>query len=135
MNLLEINKALQAIEEQLKESPDEENPDLRKELLDLFSNGPIVTDKEVHAIATKRGIDPSEVEDEVYQIVIDLLHGQFLKNWDVPDSEFDPEQLKKGIAIEMEHTDNPAWAKAIAKTHLKERKDYYILLDKYVEKK
>lgn len=45
-----------------------------------------------------------------------------------PDSDYDPEQLKEGIKVEMEHTDDPAVAKAIAKTHLQERKDYYAIV-------
>lgn len=50
-----------------------------------------------------------------------------------PDSDYDPDQLAAGIKVEMEHTDNRDVAKAIAKTHLDESKDYYIKLKKYVE--
>ncbi len=55
------------------------------------------------------------------------------KHNNVPDSEFDPEQLAIGIKIEMEHTDNEEEAKSIAKDHLAEDENYYILLKKYVE--
>jgi len=48
-----------------------------------------------------------------------------LKHADVPDSEFDPEQLRIGMAVETEHSDNPACAEAIAKAHLLESADYY----------
>jgi hypothetical protein len=47
---------------------------------------------------------------------------------DVPDSAFDPEELRLGIEVEMEHTDDPIIAKAIAKDHLSEIPNYYSLL-------
>ena len=42
-----------------------------------------------------------------------------------PDSDYDPEQLKAGIMVEKEHTDDSRVAAKIAKDHLDERKDYY----------
>lgn len=44
---------------------------------------------------------------------------------DLPDSEFDPEQLATGVAVEMEHTDDEEEATEIAKDHLTEDADYY----------
>jgi predicted nucleic-acid-binding Zn-ribbon protein len=46
-----------------------------------------------------------------------------------PDEEFDKEQLKMGIKVEMEHTDNPELAKKISKDHLLEFPDYYTRLN------
>jgi len=46
----------------------------------------------------------------------------------VPDTSFDTDQLSAGTLIELEHTDNPAAAKAIAKDHLMEIPDYYTRL-------
>jgi hypothetical protein len=40
------------------------------------------------------------------------------------------EQLKKGIAVEMEHLDDPAVAEKIARDHLEELPDYYDKLEK-----
>jgi Protein of unknown function (DUF5661) len=48
-----------------------------------------------------------------------------LKHGDEPDEKFDSAELKKGIAIEMEHTTDPAIAKQIAKAHLMEFPHYY----------
>ena len=48
----------------------------------------------------------------------------------IADSEFDQEQLKKGIEVEKEHTDDIEIAKSIAKDHLSECKKYYVLLEK-----
>lgn len=42
-----------------------------------------------------------------------------------PDSAFDPEQLKAGIKVELEHTKDRAVAKEVAKDHLTESADYY----------
>ena len=42
-----------------------------------------------------------------------------------PDSYFNKEELKKGIKIEMEHTENENIAKNIAKHHLLENPKYY----------
>jgi hypothetical protein len=47
-----------------------------------------------------------------------------LADKDTPD-EFDPKQLKMGIRVEMEHTDDPKLAREIAIDHLKEIPDYY----------
>ena len=46
------------------------------------------------------------------------------------DEDFDPDQLAKGIKIEMEHTDDKELAKEIAKDHLVENSKYYDHLEK-----
>ena len=50
------------------------------------------------------------------------------KHNNTPDSDFDPEQLRLGIKVEQEHTDDLEVAKNIAKDHLVEIKNYYTLL-------
>lgn len=40
----------------------------------------------------------------------------------------DPRQLRRGITVEMEHTDNPQVAQIIAMDHLAEMPDYYTQL-------
>lgn len=52
------------------------------------------------------------------------------KHNNVPDSEFDENELKMGMEIETEHTNNPELAKAISKDHLSEIRDYYTRLKK-----
>lgn len=42
--------------------------------------------------------------------------------------DYDPEQLKLGIEVEKEHTNNDAIAEIIAKHHLAELPDYYTKL-------
>jgi hypothetical protein len=53
----------------------------------------------------------------------------------LPDSDFDPEQLKMGIVVEMEHGLGKEAAKEIAKDHLDEMSDYYTRLKKMEAKK
>lgn len=57
-----------------------------------------------------------------------LNKDEMLKGAEVPDSHFNAAQLAIGIKIEMEHTNNPETAKAIAKAHLLEIDDYYTRL-------
>lgn len=47
-----------------------------------------------------------------------------------PDSDFDPAQLARGMKVEMEHTNNKAIAREIAKDHLTEDPEYYVKLAK-----
>ena len=42
--------------------------------------------------------------------------------------DFDPEALKMGIKVEMEHTDDPMVAMEIAMDHLVEDPEYYVKL-------
>lgn len=50
------------------------------------------------------------------------------KHQGLKDSAFDKKQLKQGIDIEKEHTDNKQLSKEIAKDHLAEIPDYYTRL-------
>jgi len=53
-----------------------------------------------------------------------------LKKANIPDSKFNKKQLKMGIKVEKEHTNNPMIAKGIAKAHLSEIPNYYTYLNK-----
>jgi hypothetical protein len=46
----------------------------------------------------------------------------------LPDSAFDPDELKAGVLVELEHTNDPELAEEIAKDHLREMPDYYTRL-------
>lgn len=45
-------------------------------------------------------------------------------------NEFDPGELKRGIEVEREHTNDPCVALMIATDHLAEFRDYYTRLKK-----
>jgi len=49
---------------------------------------------------------------------------------DSDESDFNPEELAKGIKVEMEHTDDEEVAKEISMDHLYESEDYYKFLSK-----
>jgi hypothetical protein len=53
-----------------------------------------------------------------------------LKWGKVPDAKFNKTQLKMGIKVETEHTNDRALAKQIAKAHLHEFPNYYTGLKK-----
>ena len=44
--------------------------------------------------------------------------------------QFDPEELKKGMKVESEHSDDPEVQRKIATDHLKEDPEYYTKLAK-----
>lgn len=74
-------------------------------------------------------ISPSQLEENVYELVLDLMD-KVGKHNDTSDEEYDPDELATGIEIEKEHTDNPLLAKEIAKDHLAEIADHYTRLVK-----
>jgi len=67
--------------------------------------------------------EPEENPEEVEAGYHDEIPGG-LADEDSP-SEFDPEQIAKGIKVEMEHTDDPHIALEIAMDHLHEDPQYY----------
>ena len=62
----------------------------------------------------------------------DILQGGEADN--KPDSQFDKKKLRHAQKHEMEHTNNPAIAKEVAKDHMLEDADYYKKVEK-MEKK
>ena len=76
---------------------------------------------------------PEEVIEEVIEdsdsvdVVPDIIPGGLADN--IPDSEFIPEQVAKGVEVELEHTDNLDIAKEISKDHLIENDTYYDKLE------
>jgi len=56
---------------------------------------------------------------------VDLIWEAYAKKADI-----DPKQLKMGIKVEMEHTDDPKTAEKIALDHLGEDPLYYTKLKK-----
>lgn len=63
----------------------------------------------------------------VSECKVDFLKGGKADSKSV--DSFDPEALKKGIKVEMEHTDNPDVAREIAMDHLEEDPQYYEKLE------
>lgn len=80
-------------------------------------------------VAKKLGLTPLQLKtisnEELENILQDVGEHDF-----APDSTFDPDELKRGIEVEYEHTKSILVAKLIAKDHLAEIPDYYTRLDK-----
>ena len=99
-------------------------------LMRYLKNNPDIEDEDIHEMAEQIGMDPDDLEEEIYRIIHHVLTTLPGKHMDVPDDKFDAEQLAMGIDVEKEHTDNPLLAKEIAKDHLAELPDYYTRLAK-----
>jgi hypothetical protein len=98
---------------------------LRKELVDFFVKTPHPTDDMIHALAQEKGMEPSELETEIYAFLGDFLGtGKFVKSGK-KESDFDPKEIEMGLEVEKEHTTCSILAKRISMDHLSEREDYY----------
>lgn len=101
-----------------------------KGIVKYLVENPSPSDEEIHQWAEDNGYEPEEVEEFIYELLSSILR-KMSKSADKPDSDFDPDELKRGIEVEKEHTDNDFIAKMIAKDHLSEKgmSDYYTRLD------
>lgn len=66
---------------------------------------------------------------KAYEVMLDVLQKQGISKND-SDEDFDPEELKMGEKVEMEHSKSKEVAKEIAKDHLREHPKYYTYLKK-----
>lgn len=71
----------------------------------------------------------NEANDEI-NFVEDFLNQGRAKEKGITENDVDPDELKRGIKIEYEHTSNELIAKRIALDHLAECDDYYTRLEK-----
>jgi hypothetical protein len=99
-----------------------DGPSLKRDLIEFFKVNPTPTDDEVHKFAEDNGVEPDAIETIIYALL-----GSFFGSGRSKDftGKYDPEQLKLGIEIEMEHTNDKDIAERIAKDHLAEFTDYY----------
>jgi len=93
----------------------------------FLSENPKPEDYEVHEWAEAHGWNKHGVEEMIYAIL-----GSFIGKGrsQTAKTSPDPEQLKRGIEVEAEHTDDPKLAEKIARDHLAEIPDYYTRLDR-----
>lgn len=108
----------------------EEKIDPEKEIMELLYNNPSPPDKVIHDLSDKLGIDTHKFEAIIYKILGSFLGAGRAKEKGITEKDVDPEQLKMGIKVEMEHTTNTELAKRIALDHLAEIDNYYTLLAK-----
>ena len=116
---------------------EEEEEEVKRPLTDaekgtvraFFKANPSPSDDKVHELAESMGVSPHSLEEEIYKMVGKTAQ----KHEHVPDYKYDPEQLRMGIKVEKEHTDDPEKAKELSKDYLSELPDYYTRLDKMEE--
>ena len=95
---------------------------LQDTIANFIKNHPAPSDKEIHALAQKH-----KFEELVYGLLGGFFGAGKAKDF---KGEYDPEQIKMGVKVEMEHTSNAMIAKRIAMDHLAEFPDYYTRLAK-----
>ena len=105
---------------------------LQTEIAEFFKNNPAPLDDLIHAFAEERGMDHEMVEGYIYELLGSFFGAGRAKEKGITENDVNPDQLRMGIEVEMEHTSNPIIAKRIAMDHLSEHNnsDYYTRLKK-----
>ena len=112
----------------LKEA-DEEEMDLKQEVINFIIENPNPPDSEFHDFADELDVETDELEAIAYSLLTDFwANGRYQEKGQ--DMEFDEDELAMGIEIEHEHTSSDTVAERIAKDHLTEIPDYYTRLKK-----
>ena len=110
-----------------KTSADQPN----KAVVEFLYNNQNPSDEVVHEWAGKKGIAKDKVEEDVYRLATTISRfytkGKSVKE-NFTEADADPDQLRMGIEVEQEHTDDKATAKRIALDHLAEFGNYYTYL-------
>lgn len=102
-------------------------------IMDFLKKNPAPKDDAIHDLAEELGMEPDDFEAEVYKILGSFLGYGRAKEKKIEEKDVNKEQLKMGIKVEMEHTNNPMISKRIALDHLAEIPDYYTRLKKMEE--
>lgn len=99
------------------------NEGLGCRIVEFIANNSSPSNEQMHMFASEQGIDPHNLEKIIYGMLSEIIEKG--KGGD-PDAG----ELRIGTEAEMEHTSCPKLAEYIARTHLKELKDYYTRLKK-----
>lgn len=101
------------------------------QVIDFIQANPHPDDASVHAFAEQNGMDPHQLEQIIYGLTtkfVSLMRGGKSVDQQLDINSVDPQELEAGMAIEMEHANDPVIAKKIALDHLAELPDYYTRL-------
>lgn len=112
----------------LNEAEEEAKDDLKEKIFNFFKENKNPPDKKFHSLAEKLGIDPDNLEAEIYSILSSFLANGRFNESDIKEEDIPADELKMGIEVEKEHTILPLMAKRIAMDHLAEFKGYYSAL-------
>jgi hypothetical protein len=119
--------------ERFKKSPGDSDQALTGNVMSFMSNNKGPEDEQVHNLAANLGAPKDKVEEEAYKLLSDFLAFGKANSMGITEADVDPEQLRRGIEVEMEHTNNQEIAKRIALDHLAEFPHYYFAIDKMEE--
>ncbi len=103
----------------------EQTEDIGSKIVDFFIANPYPEDSAVHKLAEDNNIDPDELEKEIYKILSTFLSFGRFHEKGMKETDFNPDEIKKGIEIEKEHLDPKSeyaeiLAKRITLDHLSE---------------
>lgn len=104
-----------------------ESKDVDAAIVKFFKRNPNAEAQLLKDLADSLDISQEQLQTRINTILTSLLK-RIGRHGDVPDNKFDSEQLKMGLEIEKEHTDDPFVAEMIVKDHLSELRNYYTLL-------
>jgi len=107
-----------------------EDDSIKKKIMECFAKNENPPDAKIHKMAEKLGIEPDKMEESIYKLLSSFLSQGKSKDY---TGEYDPEELRMGIEVEMEHTNDRDIAERIARDHLAEFKHYYTALKKMEE--
>lgn len=100
-------------------------------LIELLSTDTKIKDhRDIHSLAEKLGLDPPELEEKAYALLQSFWSKGRANKKKFNFSDADPKEVKMGIEVEYEHTDNKYVAYRISMDHLAELPDYYTRLSK-----
>ena len=103
---------------------------IKKEITKFLKTNPKPKDDQIHKLAEDLNINKHKFEKYIYELLAEFISNPVGKHNDIPDSEFDPKELKMGIEVEQEHSDIIEIRKSITKDHLAECSTYYTRLNK-----
>ena len=118
---------------QFKQYLKEDKEKIISRIKEFFKKNPKPSDDEIHDLADEMGINAHKFEEYIYTIMGSMMKEDKVKGGMADKKkpeDFDQKELKMGIKIEMEHTDDAELAKEIAMDHLTEFPDYYSRLEK-----
>ena len=101
---------------------------IKEEVYNFLRNNPSPSYDDILYLADQLNITVDELNHVAWKFLGSFCGYGYFNESGKSEYEFDPEELTKGIEIEMEHTNDEFMSKRIALDHLAEIGNYYTLL-------
>ena len=103
---------------------------LQKDIIDFLKNNPNPKDEQLHKWVEEKKYDVHKVEALIYRLAtsyVIFLNGGRVAEKGITEKNVDPEELRAGVEVEKEHSNDPIIRKKIALDHIAEfmPKSYY----------